>query len=154
MSNKTVKITAPWPVTGTHATVDFVKGEATLPADDPKIAYFQQAGYSVDGDIDTTDAPQAPEKPVTKMTKDELIALAAQKGILVADRATKDDIIALLNGRDAADANEPATQAGGAPVVGTGQVSDESSTPPEGTVFGATPAAADGDNEDATGAQV
>lgn len=53
--------------------------------------------YEVVEEIVKEPAP-AGEKPLNKLTKAELEALAAEKGIEIPEKATKDEIVKLLEG--------------------------------------------------------
>lgn len=139
----TVTITAPYSqLQGERGGLHFINGQATADTEknEGAIAYFVQAGYTVEG-LDTP-TPEGVEviTPLDKMPKADLILLAAQRGVIVPEGAKVADLRALLGGRDGADLNEQPAE--------TVQVDDEQLA---GATYTVTPATTDGDNEDAQG---
>ena len=139
----TVTITAPYSqLQGERGGLHFINGQAEADTEkhEGAIAYFEQAGYTIDGL--PTETPEGVEVivPLEKMPKADLIKLAAQRGVIVPEGAKVDELRRLLGGRDAADLNEQ-------PVI-SAEVEDE--TLP-GTVYTTTPATTDSDNEDVQG---
>ncbi len=57
---------------------------------------FKQSGWKSDATPEAEQPPIAPAKPLTRMTKPELEALAMEKGITIPDGATNKDIVALI----------------------------------------------------------
>lgn len=141
----TVTITAPYSqLQGERGGLHFINGqaEADTEKNEGAIAYFVQAGYTVEG-LDTP-TPEGVEviTPLDKMPKADLILLAAQRGVVVPEGAKVADLRALLGGRDGADLNEQPAE--------TATVTDEQLA---GATYTVTPATTDGDNEDAQGVQ-
>ena len=143
---------------GKVGNVRFVDGVGDVEPDDAaSLAYFEQAGYLIEGTSKPSDEEvgEAAERDgVGELTVPQLRLLAQQKGITVPAGAKKADLQALLSAKDAAD---PGSQP--APSEGSEVVNSEPGTGPEtgaaeGAVFGATPAVSDVDNEDAQGEQV
>lgn len=143
---------------GKVGNVQFVNGVGDVESDDAaSLAYFEQAGYIIDGVEKPSDdeVGEAAERDgVGELTVAQLRLLAQQKGITVPAGAKKADLQALLSAKDAAD---PGSQP--APSVSDEVTNSEPGTGPEtgaaeGAVFGATPAVSDENNEDAQGEQV
>jgi len=142
---KSITITAPVSTLhGERGGLHFSEGKATADSEkhEAAIAYFVQAGYTVEG-LDTP-TPEGVEviTPLDKMPKADLILLAAQRGVVVPEGARVADLRALLGGHDGADLNEQPAE--------TATVTDEQLA---GATYTVTPATTDGDNEDAQGVQ-
>ena len=150
---KSITITAPVSTLhGERGGLHFSEGKATADSEkhEAAIAYFLQAGYTVEG-LDAPDETVPDITPLDKMRKADLITLAAERGVTVPAGANVDAIRALLSGKDAADAHEPESQVN--PDADPANTPTPESAPPAGTVHTTTPAAAGADNTDAQGVQ-
>ena len=76
--------------TGVSASVTFVNGVGE--SDNPAlVSWFKEHGYQVE-----EKATQSEEKPLSKMKKDELIAVAAKMELEVPDGASNADLVKLI----------------------------------------------------------
>lgn len=135
--------------TGISAGVSFVDGVGET-TDEAALAYFTAAGYIVSGEV-AEDAHTLDQKPVSKMTIDELKILAQQKGITIPSGAKKPDIQKLLDSKDLADPGSTPIASEGAEVGNTPAGDGPETGAAAGAVFGGQPAASDSNNQDAQG---
>lgn len=102
-----VTITSPKPFTGPVGGVSFVRGVAAADPDEhaPEFAYFKRAGYVIGEAVveDTSDdvvveTPTAlpDDAPVKSATRADWLMYAEDHDIAVAEKATRDEIIAAV----------------------------------------------------------
>lgn len=90
--------------TGVRAGVAFCNGVGVCD-DLEQLAWFEARGYTVEAEQEAVSKPES--KALSKMTKDELLAYAAEQGISVDAEGKKAVILAAIEAAQASDETEP-----------------------------------------------